>query len=72
MGEKLQWAVKNGDLEAVKAIVEKVWEVLYVFCVYCLRIADGLWRIRTPLVVKVKECALRLLSVGIRGRVKLE
>ena len=24
MGEKLQWAVKNGDLDAVKALVEQV------------------------------------------------
>ena len=24
MGEQLQWAVKNGDMDAVKDIVEKV------------------------------------------------
>ena len=32
MGEKLQWAVKNGDLDAVKKLVEKVRTQVYLIC----------------------------------------
>ena len=30
MGEKLQWAVKNGDLDAVKALVEQVCSLILI------------------------------------------
>ena len=32
MGEKLQWAVKNGDLDAVKALVEQVCSLILGHC----------------------------------------
>ena len=53
MGERLQWAVKNGDLDAVKELVEKVWKVYHVYTLYRLLVYSVRPLENAQLVVRV-------------------
>ena len=70
MGEKLQWAVKNGDMPSVKELVEKVWkvhDVVYGRFTYVQRAQRTDFREYEGRSKGTRERALRLLCVGIRG-----